>query len=54
MYSDIALLVDTKLAFSMCRYKNKTEKALRSIVESFRCYADGLNFSADLKKEDFN
>ncbi|KAL3783094.1 hypothetical protein ACHAWO_011023 [Cyclotella atomus] len=36
------------------RYKNKTEKTLRSIVESFRCYADGLNFSADLKKGDFN
>ncbi|KAL9191541.1 hypothetical protein ACHAXT_001247 [Thalassiosira profunda] len=31
------------------RYKNKTEGQLRSIVESFRCYADGLNFSADLR-----
>jgi len=31
------------------RYKNKTEGQLRSIVESFRCYSDGLNFSADLK-----
>lgn len=35
------------------RYKNKTEKSLRSIVESFRCYADGLNFSTDLRKDDF-
>lgn len=31
------------------RYKNKTEGQLKSIVESFRCYADGLNFSADLR-----
>jgi len=31
------------------RYKNKTEGQLRSIVESFRCYSDGLNFSADLR-----
>jgi hypothetical protein len=31
------------------RYKNKTEGQLRSIVQSFRCYADGLNFSADLR-----
>ena len=35
------------------RYKNKTEKTLRSIVESFRVYSDGLNFSADIKKDDF-
>lgn len=37
------------------RYKNKTEDQLRSIVGSFRCYADGLNFSADLRpsSEDF-
>lgn len=36
------------------RYKNKTEGQLRSIVQSFRCYADGLNFSADLRpSEDF-
>mmetsp|Transcript_16906 Transcript_16906/g.35398 ORF Transcript_16906/g.35398 Transcript_16906/m.35398 type:complete len:296 (+) Transcript_16906:152-1039(+) len=35
------------------RFKNKTEGTLRSIVESFRCYADGLNFSADLVKDDF-
>eukprot|EP00581_Thalassiosira_minuscula_P013626 CAMPEP_0183724308 /NCGR_PEP_ID=MMETSP0737-20130205/17849_1 /TAXON_ID=385413 /ORGANISM="Thalassiosira miniscula, Strain CCMP1093" /LENGTH=292 /DNA_ID=CAMNT_0025954865 /DNA_START=64 /DNA_END=942 /DNA_ORIENTATION=+ len=37
------------------RYKNKTEGSLRSIVQSFRCYADGLNFSADLRPaaEDF-
>ena len=34
------------------RYKNKTEGQLRSIVNSFRCYADGLNFSADLQKYD--
>jgi len=31
------------------RYKNKTEGQLRAITESFRCYSDGLNFSADLK-----
>jgi len=31
------------------RYKNKTENQLRSIVNSFRCYADGLNFSKDLQ-----
>jgi len=31
------------------RYKNKTEGQLRSIVQSFRCYSDGLNFSADLR-----
>ena len=31
------------------RYKNKTEGQLRSIVQSFRCYGDGLNFSADLR-----
>lgn len=31
------------------RYKNKTEGQLRNIVNSFVCYADGLNFSADLK-----
>jgi hypothetical protein len=31
------------------RYKNKTEGQLRSIAQSFRCYADGLNFSADLR-----
>lgn len=31
------------------RYKNKTEGQLRNIVQSFRCYADGLNFSADLR-----
>lgn len=29
------------------RYK-KTEPTLRNIVQSFRCYADGLNFSEDL------
>lgn len=29
------------------RYK-KTETTLRSIVQSFRCYADGLNFSEEL------
>ncbi|KAL7501757.1 hypothetical protein ACHAWX_000346 [Stephanocyclus meneghinianus] len=34
------------------RFKNKTEGALRSIVESFRCYADGLNFSSDLRRDD--
>jgi len=34
------------------RYKNKTEGQLRNIVQSFRCYADGLNFSADLKPAD--
>lgn len=32
------------------RYKNKTEGQLRSIVQSFRCYGDGLNFSADIKE----
>ncbi|KAL3822083.1 hypothetical protein ACHAXA_000151 [Cyclostephanos tholiformis] len=31
------------------RYKNKTEGQLRTIAQSFRCYADGLNFSADLR-----
>ena len=31
------------------RYKNKTEGQLRSIVQTFRCYGDGLNFSADLR-----
>ena len=31
------------------RYKNKTEGQLRSIAQSFRVYADGLNFSADLR-----
>jgi hypothetical protein len=31
------------------RYKNKTEGQLRSIVDSFRCYGSGLNFSADLR-----
>jgi hypothetical protein len=31
------------------RYKNKTENQLRSIANSFRCYADGLNFSKDLQ-----
>ena len=31
------------------RYKNKTEGQLRNIAGSFRCYADGLNFSADLR-----
>lgn len=35
------------------RYKNKTEKSLRSIVESFRCYADGLNFSDQLRRDEF-
>jgi len=37
------------------RYKNKTEGQLRGIVNSFRCYSDGLNFSADLRPapEDF-
>jgi len=37
------------------RYKNKTEGQLRGIVQSFRCYSDGLNFSADLRPapEDF-
>mmetsp|Transcript_4746 Transcript_4746/g.10451 ORF Transcript_4746/g.10451 Transcript_4746/m.10451 type:complete len:290 (+) Transcript_4746:43-912(+) len=37
------------------RYKNKTEGQLRNIVNSFRCYSDGLNFSADLRPaaEDF-
>lgn len=37
------------------RYKNKTEGQLRGIVESFRVYGDGLNFSADLRAapEDF-
>lgn len=37
------------------RYKNKTEGLLRAIVDSFRCYGSGLNFSADLKsaKDDF-
>lgn len=37
------------------RYKNKTEGQLRTIVQSFRCYSDGLNFSADLRPaaEDF-
>lgn len=34
------------------RYKKKTEGSLRSIVQSFRCYADGLNFSADLRPKD--
>eukprot|EP00584_Thalassiosira_punctigera_P004902 CAMPEP_0172529452 /NCGR_PEP_ID=MMETSP1067-20121228/3519_1 /TAXON_ID=265564 ORGANISM="Thalassiosira punctigera, Strain Tpunct2005C2" /NCGR_SAMPLE_ID=MMETSP1067 /ASSEMBLY_ACC=CAM_ASM_000444 /LENGTH=295 /DNA_ID=CAMNT_0013313501 /DNA_START=102 /DNA_END=989 /DNA_ORIENTATION=+ len=31
------------------RFKNKTEGQLRNIIQSFRCYADGLNFSADLR-----
>lgn len=31
------------------RYKNKTEGQLRAITQSFRCYSDGLNFSADLR-----
>ena len=31
------------------RYKNKTEGQLRAIVDSFRCYGSGLNFSADLR-----
>jgi len=31
------------------RYKNKTEGQLRNIVGSFRCFSDGLNFSADLR-----
>lgn len=31
------------------RYKNKTEGQLRTIVQSFRVYSDGLNFSADLR-----
>lgn len=31
------------------RYKNKTEGQLRNIVNSFRVYSDGLNFSADLR-----
>jgi hypothetical protein len=31
------------------RYKNKTEGQLRSIVQTFRCYGEGLNFSADLR-----
>lgn len=33
------------------RYK-KTEPVLRDIVSSFRCYADGLNFSSELVQYD--
>lgn len=33
------------------RFKNKTEGQLRAITQSFRCYADGLNFSADLRPD---
>jgi hypothetical protein len=36
------------------RYKNKTEGSLRGIVQSFRCYADGLNFSSELRNDEFN
>mmetsp|Transcript_18521 Transcript_18521/g.34072 ORF Transcript_18521/g.34072 Transcript_18521/m.34072 type:complete len:289 (+) Transcript_18521:45-911(+) len=31
------------------RYRKKTEVQLRNIVQSFRVYSDGLNFSADLR-----
>lgn len=31
------------------RYRKKTEGQLRNIVQSFRVYSDGLNFSADLR-----
>jgi len=31
------------------RFRKKTEVQLRSIVRSFVCYSDGLNFSADLR-----
>lgn len=33
------------------RFRNKTEGQLRAITQSFRCYADGLNFSADLRPD---
>ena len=33
------------------RFK-KTETTLRDIVSSFRCYGDGVNFSAEIAKND--
>lgn len=44
--SGVQLLWTASIA---ARYKNKTEGQLRNIVSSFRCYAEGLNFSADLR-----